>query len=864
VTPEVRSQILDAFRSNDAANVVAKRVGVGRDRVYRVWKEEFGDAVRERGNRLRGLAKAQTGNAGNSAVQAKAVVAFERGEPMKGVAKRLGVHYTQVRAWWEEVYGGDVVRERGRELQTVRATENNRARARESRQIRTVEVPCEGCGEPMEVSAISASKRSRFLCTTCDLKDRGADTSCPVCGTMCVGQRGLGAHFSHAKDDEHRAWRERREQERLGEEGINHVVCMECGHRALNLWKHLKTEHRTTPSVYVAKWPGVRWRIEKVEQARLARSLEGRAANDYMKGTLKEVSCPTCGQGVRVSLFAGSLHDLRCEECKAEDDLVLWREKSEPEDFVMCRECGHRAENLTSHVRSAHTLERYCRDHPKAPLTALRAGQRLPPTNKLVLTAEQLRPFMDDKGRVIAAAASRAFRCAQWQIRRNCSDLGLKTRSRLAWQKAVLDGVASFLGVHYEPEWTDPRIVNGATGRKFHFDGYFPARNLIIEAHGEQHFYFIESWHKTHEEFERLREIDDFKVSRAREIGYTVKIVRYSDPIHDQGFWKRLLGNDVTLWANKSEEAKVRDVEEILETLRAQGFPDILPSPKTKAEFTKLRQQEVWLDGEGFVRPYTLRGTIACASFFPNRYEARYKKARSVREAWDDDDRLRAAVRVQLNAGHPTTPARVLRALQMLCRTPSVFRPAVAKYICQTYGDRGGVVWDPCAGYGGRLFGAMAAGVGTYLGTDVEPQTVEGNLRLARDLEVVDRCEIVCARAETFDPGRPLDLVFTSPPYFDLEVYGSASAEALSYGSIARWIAGFLVPVMKTARARLKLGAHLVLNLPAKPLDGVVLADEAVREASRLGFRVEPTIYMPVRRLKSGATRADPLLVFRA
>lgn len=471
-------------------------------------------------------------------------------------------------------------------------------------------------------------------------------------------------------------------------------------------------------------------------------------------------------------------------------------------------------------------------------------------------------PFMDE-GRVVAAAAARAFGCAQFQIRRACNELGLQTRRRLAWQKAVLDRAASYLGVGYKSEWTDSRIVNEATGRKLHYDGFFPSRNLIIEAHGDQHFFFIEAWHRTYEEFERLRELDRFKLRRAQELGFAVKVVRYGDAIHERGFWRRLLEDDRALWANKSESERRDDVERVLRELRVSGFPDILPSPKTRAEFTKLQRQTIYLDSSGTIRPQTTRGTTACASFFPNRYRARYKGAPSVLEAWDDDDRLRRAVRVQMEAGHPTTPHRVLRALQMICRTPSVFRPGVAKYVCQTYCREGGTVWDPCAGYGGRLFGAMATHVGAYLGTDVEPEIVEGNRRLAQEIGVSDRCQVVQAAAEEFDPESPLDLVFTSPPYYDLESYGSRS-DARAYSDVGEWLERFLVPVINKGAEHLRSGAYLILNLPAKPRAGVVLADEAVKIAVRAGLGVQPVVFMPVRRLRTSRSAwKDPLVVFR-
>jgi hypothetical protein len=615
------------------------------------------------------------------------------------------------------------------------------------------------------------------------------------------------------------------------------------------------------PSEYVIKWPGARWRSERTEEAR-REGLRAAVTDRKLKGARKRVKCPTCLQPVEVSLFAGKLHDWRCSDCKAEDELMVWVGKTEPEDYVSCRECGHRAVNLTSHIMNAHPGLSYGKKYPTAQVVALNAGQRAS-WSSYEVSREDLLKFAGGEDRVIVASVCRAYGCAPNTVVRWCRELGLRTKNRFGWQKAVLDEAAAFLGEKYEWEWTDERIRNPSSQHVLHYDGFFPSRNLIIEAHGDQHFFFIEAWHRTYEEFERLRELDRFKLRRAQELGFTVKVVRYGDAIHERGFWRRLLEDDRALWANKSESERRDDVEMVLRELRVSGFPNILPSPKTRAEFTKLQRQTIYLDSSGMIRPQTTRGTTACASFFPNRYRARYKGIPSVLEAWDDDDRLRRAIRVQMEAGHPTTPHRVLRALQMICRTPSVFRPGVAKYVCQTYCREGGTVWDPCAGYGGRLFGAMATHVGTYLGTDVEFETVEGNRRLAQEISVSDRCRVVQAAAEEFDPEFPLDLVFTSPPYYDLESYGSRS-DSQAYSDVGEWLECFLVPLINKGAERLRSGAYLVLNLPAKPCAGAVLADEAVKIAIRAGLGVQPVVFMPVRRLRTSRSAwKDPLVVFR-
>jgi tRNA G10 N-methylase Trm11 len=198
----------------------------------------------------------------------------------------------------------------------------------------------------------------------------------------------------------------------------------------------------------------------------------------------------------------------------------------------------------------------------------------------------------------------------------------------------------------------------------------------------------------------------------------------------------------------------------------------------------------------------------------------------------------------------------------MFHHTPSVFRPVVAKYVYQTFAG-GGKVWDPCAGYGGRLLGAMAAGVSTYIGTDIEPTTVAGNQAIIEHLGLQDRCYVVQQKAEEYDPGGDLDLVFTSPPYYDLETYGGASSEAgRGYGSPQGWVQAFLRPVMRRAVERLKPGGHLVLNLPQKPILGLRLDLEAVVQGRELGLSELPTLWMPVRTFK-GTMKGEPLLVWK-
>jgi hypothetical protein len=459
---------------------------------------------------------------------------------------------------------------------------------------------------------------------------------------------------------------------------------------------------------------------------------------------------------------------------------------------------------------------------------------------------EELSKYVDEKGQVIVSQVARVYKCAPYTVTRACNKWGLKTRSRLAWQEAVLKEASKIFG-ECITNWTRPDIVSPTTNHVLYYDGFFPEHNLIIEAHGKQHFHFIHNWHRSYDKFEELQAIDEWKVQRARELGYKIRVVRYTDSLEDPSFWTELMDSDLFV-------QEKTDIKEIVDSLGP--FPVIQPSSKTQGEFEKLKTQTFYLDEANTIRKYSLRGTVICSSYFPNRYSARYKGMMSVREAWDDPDMLAKAVKVQVNSGDKIDPGSVLKALVMLCKTPSVFRPGVAKFICDRYAKKG-VVFDPCAGYGGRLFGALASGV-TYHGIDINPDTVQGNLDLARALGLESKVTLEHSSIEEFvPPSGVADLVFTSPPYYDLERYGHEN----TYLSAQDWEDRFLRSLVSKAQQVLKSGGVLALNLPAKPVSGYCILDRVMKLALESGFDFLETLYMPIRGVKSGE-KVEPIVSF--
>jgi len=110
----------------------------------------------------------------------------------------------------------------------------------------------------------------------------------------------------------------------------------------------------------------------------------------------------------------------------------------------------------------------------------------------------------------------------------------------------------------------------------------------------------------------------------------------------------------------------------------------------------------------------------------------------------------------------------------------SIFKPWVASYIYNRYLPNGGVVVDPCMGWGGRLLGCLEKNI-SYHGYDLNPNAVESHHNLRKFLG--GRLgETSFMNADSSSVEFPnCDLMFTSPPYDDTEhYYGIDSSKTIT------------------------------------------------------------------------------------
>lgn len=98
----------------------------------------------------------------------------------------------------------------------------------------------------------------------------------------------------------------------------------------------------------------------------------------------------------------------------------------------------------------------------------------------------------------------------------------------------------------------------------------------------------------------------------------------------------------------------------------------------------------------------------------------------------------------------------------------SIFRPYIAKYLVTKYLHEFDSIFDPCAGYSGRMLGVCSLNK-KYIGQDINETTICESLMLKKFLHL-ETTELsiknsVCAGGE-------YECLFTCPPYADKEIWG--------------------------------------------------------------------------------------------
>ncbi len=207
-------------------------------------------------------------------------------------------------------------------------------------------------------------------------------------------------------------------------------------------------------------------------------------------------------------------------------------------------------------------------------------------------------------------------------------------------------------------------------------------------------------------------------------------------------------------------------------------------------------------------------------------------------------------------------------------RPATNFPPAVAKYLYLRFTEqikhqKTIVVYDPSAGWGGRILGAMACCKERsihYVGTDPNSDNwlpelkrtrydylagyFNGNVRgrYKGTYEIFRKGSEEITKVEAFKKYKGhLDLVFTSPPYFAAEGYSDEATQSyIKFPSYEEWLDGFLAPTLKTCVDYLKEERWLLWNISDVVLSSsyLPLESDTIKILESLGLEYRGVLKM--------------------
>ena len=198
-------------------------------------------------------------------------------------------------------------------------------------------------------------------------------------------------------------------------------------------------------------------------------------------------------------------------------------------------------------------------------------------------------------------------------------------------------------------------------------------------------------------------------------------------------------------------------------------------------------------------------GLKLCEHFFPNFYDIEMKKGKSFNNLWKKDNLIKI---LRWNRKSHSTPylSELKRGVYFCCGLTknTMYRPQMAKMICDTYKPE--IVLDPCAGWGGRMLGVVASGA-RYIAFEPNTETFDNLNSLAKFLQIEDRVMLICDDALQMEKYNipKVDLVLTSPPYFDLEIYTHESTQSITtHSTYNEWSEHFLKELIKLCLNKLR------------------------------------------------------------
>ena len=314
-----------------------------------------------------------------------------------------------------------------------------------------------------------------------------------------------------------------------------------------------------------------------------------------------------------------------------------------------------------------------------------------------------------------------------------------------------------------------------------------------------------------------------------------------------------------------SEETRDRAAQYVFNEFRMCGFPyDRFSDVELERDFKELvKRTPSFIEETKQINNISQSGLKLFRHFCDHYYDVTDGNKPSLKEAFDDDDHLMKAIKNRMgfffeDEAFNITGKMIRQGLRngRISFAASVFRPSIAKFFYQKFNAER--VLDISAGFGQRMIAAMACkNVRRYVATDPWIDTINALTKM-KDfiLPLVDdkiSVELINSGSENIDSKEKFDFCFSSPPFFNKEIYSKDSSQAYfaGYDQFLEWWNKTVINVHNA----LQDDSYFVLNMDSK------IAEDMFKNMSL--FKLEDVYYINFQRSHLGKNSKDNYYVLK-
>ena len=208
-----------------------------------------------------------------------------------------------------------------------------------------------------------------------------------------------------------------------------------------------------------------------------------------------------------------------------------------------------------------------------------------------------------------------------------------------------------------------------------------------------------------------------------------------------------------------------------------------------------------------------------------NLLRCRRKDGKTIYDIYENPEEWKKLIEYtrKRNRGGRYAAGNVFECFRINFGSVVMFKATTAKYIYQKYGAKS--VLDPTAGWGGRMLGAWALGI-DYTGIDTNVEMKDAYDRMIRFIHEQDgnilfgsQLRMIWESCLDVDFSKiNYDLILTSPPYSNLELYEHMNP----WDSDEAFYKEFMIPLWEKSMRHIRKGGHVCFNISPKMYEDVL------------------------------------------